>query len=107
MSLRPIGPESAAPATLNNRFGSSHGLPRKKQGYRSQRRVEGLYNVANGDFDIWFLSDREIRDFQRLQYGLGSAADGAAEKSSIAHVSPVAHEQQDRKTIEPPERLGG
>src|SRR5438046_3985730 len=107
MSRPPVGPESEAPAILNSRFVSSYGLPGEKQGHGSERRIEGLRNVAYSDCDVRLFPDCDVRDFQCLQYGLGGAANGAPEKRSIAHVSPVAHQQQNRKAVEPPEGFGG
>src|SRR5262249_17715064 len=107
MSRLPVGPESVAPAILTSRFVSSYGLPGEKQGDGPERRIEGLRNVAHSDWDVRLFPDRDVRDFQCLQYGLRSAADGAREKRSIAHVSPVAHQQQNRKAVEPAEGFGG
>src|SRR5262249_133910 len=105
MSQPQVGPESEAPTILNSRFVSSHGLPGEKQGHGPERRIEGLRNVAYTDCDVRFFADRDVRDFQCLQYGLGGAADGAPEKRSIAHVSAVTHQQQNRKAVEPSERF--
>src|SRR5215468_1576137 len=107
MSQPQVGPESEAPAILNSRFVSSHGLPGEKQGHGPERRIEGLRNIAYTDCDVRLFADRDVRDFQCLQYGLGGAADGAPEKRSIAHVSTVAHQQQNREAVEPPEGFGG
>ena len=70
-------------------------------------RVQSPDRLLNGLFDLLLFPDHRIWNFQRVEDRLGGPPDGPSEIGAVAKVAPVAHQQQDRITIETPQGFRG